>query len=94
MHGRELSGGELARLVDEFVNGSSDADFQNFAEHMVSRVHRTLQQKTMGLFMRTIEAWAALPENYFDGRNEATVRLSRKIITATGDKYDRYLPLI
>ena len=44
--------------------------------------------------VKSLEAWAELPEGQYDGRNEATVKLARKIIAATGDKYDRFLPLI
>jgi hypothetical protein len=94
VHGRNLSPEQLARIVDEFVNGADDREFNAFAEYLTQRVHRTLQQKVMGLFVRCIERWAGLDSDQFDLRNQATVELCKKIVQATGDKYDRYLPLI
>lgn len=46
----------------------------------------------MSLFLVTIEKWAATPS--FDPRNEATVKICKKIVEATGDKYDRTLPYV
>jgi hypothetical protein len=45
----------------------------------------------MGLFVACIEAWAVAPS---DGRNEATVKLCKRIVDSTGDKYDRHLPYV
>lgn len=92
IHGRDLTGAELAQLVDEFVNSGKKEEVEAFADHIVNRTHRTLQQRIMGLFVATIEKWAAVPS--FDARNEATVKLCKKIVEATGDKYDRMLPYI
>jgi len=48
-----------------------------------------------GLILAVIEGWAeACDQNQFDARNEATVKLMKKIVVATGDKYDRALPFI
>lgn len=91
-HGRDLTGYELAQIVDEFCNSAGDKHYADFAEQVIARTHRTLQQKIMGLMVRTIEAWADTP--HYDARNEATVELARKIVKATGDKYDRSLPFI
>ncbi len=93
-HGRDLSGAELAMMVDEFVNCHDKEEMANFVAQVTTRTHRTLQQKIMGLFVKTIEAWAETKENWYDQRNEATIKLARKMIAATGDKYDRCLPLI
>lgn len=92
-HGRNLTGAEMAQMLDEFVNCAGDGDLAEFAETVVCRTHRTLQQRIMALFMRTIERWGGDNVGH-DARNEATVKLARKIVAATGDKYDRYLPLI
>jgi hypothetical protein len=92
-HGRDLTGAEMAQMLDEFANKSYDEDVAEFVEQITCRTHRTLQQKIMGLFMRTIEAWAG-DKGGHDARNEATVALAKKIVAATGDKYDRFLPLI
>ncbi len=97
VHGRDLSGTELAELVDEFVNKANESDMKEFAEQLTTRTHRTLQQKAMRLFLVAIEAWADIFEKgsgWYDPRNEATVKLAAKIVKATGDKYDRFLPLI
>ena len=92
-HGRDLTGAEMAQMLDEFVNGGGTEQTAAFVEQVTGRTHRTLQQKIMGLFVATIEAWA---EDKFghDLRNEATVKLAKKIVAATGDKYDRFLPLV
>lgn len=94
-HGRDLTGTEMARMLDEFANGATPGDFTAFAEQVTVGVHRTIQQKIMGLFVKTIEKWAADKRSgSFDLRNEATVRLADKFVQATGDEYERYLPLI
>lgn len=92
-HGRDLTGAEMCQMLDEFCNsiGGTD-DVKDFVEQLTHRTHRTLQQRIMALFVAAIEAWAA--EEHFDARNEATVQLAKKIVAATGDKYDRHLPLI
>lgn len=90
-HGRDLTGEEMAQMIDEFCNASGQDKYAGFVETVVFRTHRTLQQKIMGLFVKTIEAWAEAPH---DLRNEATVNLAKKIVAATGDKYDRHLPYV
>lgn len=92
-HGRDLTGNEMAQMLDEFVNGMDEPEISSFVEQLTKRTHRTLQQRAMLLFVRTIEAWAA-DKGGHDPRNEATVKLCQKIVEATGDKYDRFLPLI
>ena len=93
-HGRTLSPEQMARLLDEFVNGHGEREWKEVAKEITTRVHRTLQQRIMGLFIATIESWAAKTPDQYDLRNEATVKLAKKIIDATGDKYDRHLPCI
>ncbi len=93
-HGRDLSGTDMAMMLDEFANKADDSDVQEFVEQLISRTHRTLQQQIMNLFIASIEKWASLGTDQYDLRNEATVKLCKKIIAATGDKYDRHLPLI
>lgn len=90
-----MTGAELARAFADFVNGSSKKEVSAFVEELTSRTHRTLQQGSMGVMLRCIEAWAeAWAQNRFDLRNEATVKLAQRIVAATGDQYDRTLPLI
>jgi hypothetical protein len=83
----------MARMLEEFANGCGTEDVNEFVEQLTARTHRTLQQKVMGIFVAAIESWAK-DENGHDGRNAATVTLAKKFVAATGDKYDRYLPLI
>lgn len=90
-HGRDLTGEEMATMLDEFCNSSGQDKFEEFAQTIVFRTHRTLQQKIMGAFVKCIEKWSEAPH---DARNEATVSLCKKIVAATGDKYDRHLPYI
>jgi hypothetical protein len=94
IHGRDLSPEEMAQLVAEFVNGANEGDIENFALYLTERVHRTNQQGVMGLFVRCIEKWARLSSGEFDLRNQATVDLCKKMIEATGDIYDRFLPRV
>jgi hypothetical protein len=95
-HGRDLTGEEMAQMLDEFCNGLDRREVPKFVEQVTLRTHRTLQQKIMGLIVPLLEAWAeqAKSPGRFDARNEATVKLAKKMIDATGDKYDRALPLI
>ena len=93
-NGRELTGAEMAQMLDEFCNAySREKEIADFVQQVTCRTHRTLQQRIMALFVKTIEAWAS-DEGGHDDRNAATVKLAQKIITATGDKYDRSLPFI
>jgi len=46
------------------------------------RDHRTLQQATFGLFLRTIEEWSK--QEHFDLRNEYTVQKSKEIMKLLG----------
>ncbi len=92
-HGRDLTGAEMAEMLDEFCNSSGSDKVAAFVEQVTCRTHRTLQQKIMGVFVACIEAWAK-DENGHDARNEATVKLCKKMVAATGDKYDRLLPCI
>lgn len=95
-HGRDLDGQEMGQILDEFVNGAPDEAKRAFVEQITKRTHRTLQQGIMGLIIKLMEAWAEDAKNpdRYDPRNEATVKLAQKFIEVTGDKYDRYLPLI
>lgn len=92
-HGRDLSASEMVEMLDEWVNANNYPEqIAAFALHMTTRVHRTLQQGCMRLFIACIEAWAT--QENFDARNEATIKMAKLIVEATGDKYDRQLPTI
>jgi hypothetical protein len=59
----------------------------------LAREHRTLQQKVTGVAVGWLVHLAELPEDRYDLRNEASVKLARKLLDGT-DKYDRGLPTI
>lgn len=90
--GRDLNGKEMCQMLEEFCNSMYKEEMKAFTEQLVSRTHRTLQQRIMSLFIACIEHWSNQTD--FDMRNEATIKLAKKIIENTGDKYDRALPLI
>ena len=89
--GSELTGTEMAQMLDEWCNANRQS--KDFVEQVTMRTHRTLQQKMMGLFVSVIEAWSE-DRGGHDARNQATVELAKKMIQGTGDKYDRALPFI
>lgn len=89
----KMTPAEMADALADFVNGADKEDMNAFAQRMVNGVHRTLQQRVMTLFLKTIEEWGNLSPARYDLRNEATVKLCQRIINLF-DKYDRSLPLI
>lgn len=92
-HGRDLTGQEMGEMLDEFCNGGRKEEIAALVDHVTRRAHRTLQQRIMGVFVACMEAWAE-GKGGSDPRNEATVALCKKMIAATGDRYDRHLPYI
>ena len=83
---------DTVEFVSSFVNGMSRADVPEFVNEM-AREHRTLQQGFTGLCLAWLEHLANLPENHYDGRNEASVKIAKQIQAAVPDiKYG--LPLI
>lgn len=88
------TGADMARELTDWVNKHDLDDFKDFAKWLTTREHRTLQQSCMSLFVQCIQHWAELPADGFDARNAATVKLCKQMVDATGDKYDRHLPMI
>jgi hypothetical protein len=84
------TGKEMAREFSDWVNGADHDDYKEFAEELVTRTHRTLQQNSMKVFVACIRKWAGLEANWYDLRNEATVKLSKRIVELD----NLYLPLI
>jgi len=82
---------EIVRKLSNFVNTMS-----RNPEHFVNAVmreHRTLQQSMFGVFMACVSQWAVLSdEGQYDLRNEATVKMSKKIMSALDGEC--YVPLI
>lgn len=77
---------KLSRMVNCF---DDSAVAKAFAENML-RQHPTLQQSMMRVIVETIKAWSET--KWFDLRNEATVKLSQKIVEEVGE--DFFLPFI
>ena len=96
LHGRDLTGRQIAELLEEFVNAHSrDSEADEFVAYITDNMHRTLQQSFMKVILNLLERWkVASLTGRFDLRNEATVKLAQKMLDATGDRYDRPLPLI
>ena len=91
MNEREERAREAARNLANAVN-EMGFDMDVFADELL-RQHRTLQQTAFGTFLASVKAWAGLPANRFDARNEFTVEHSRKIVEALG-QYNLKPPFI
>lgn len=84
---------QLARDLTKFLNVMNDDSRFELLVSALGREHRTLQQKVTRLAVNWLESLAELPENRVDPRNEASVKLAKKLLDGT-DKYDRCLPSI
>lgn len=83
-------GYQMAQELTDFLNNFSPDD-KGFVNGLM-REHRTLQQNTFRLMVKTMEAWAAQYDNkMYDDRNEATCRLSKKITELLKDEYVPYI---
>lgn len=77
-----------AEVIDTMINDFG-FDEKIIAEKMANN-HPTLQQNFMRLCMRFIENMAG--KEYYDGRNEASVKTAKQIIEALGGT--AYLPTV
>lgn len=84
---------QLARDLTKFLNVMNDDHRFELLVSALGREHRALQQKVTRLAVNWLESLAELPENRCDMRNEASVKLAKKLLDGT-DKYDRCLPSI
>lgn len=85
--------GNVVNALDRIANVGRKEHYRKAVEGICYRTHRTLQQGIMRLFLETIREWAeAYDTGQYDARNEATVKLSRKIVDAI--EGDDYLPFI
>ncbi len=80
---------EVTKSFANVVNRGATA--QMFILYM-SQEHRTLQQKITSIMLSWFAYLASLNENQYDIRNEASVRIARKIMVATNGVTN--LPLI
>ena len=68
--------------------------FKEFAENIVYRTHRTLQQSMFAVFMECIKLWGVMyAEGNYDLRNEETCKKAHDIMKLFGEDAT-YLPLI
>ena len=72
----ESKGYKTARELEDFINGGS-SEQDNFVEGFL-RMHNTLQQSTMRLMFKCIEAMAAV--EYVDGRNQASKKTAQMVL--------------
>jgi hypothetical protein len=72
----ETRGYKAARELEDFVNGNS-SEQDNFVEGFL-RMHNTLQQSTMRLMFKCVEAMAAV--EYVDGRNQASKLTAQRVL--------------
>lgn len=83
---------QLVYDLSDAVNGSR-IDGETFADRITTREHRTLQQLIFGMIWRCIVKWAEHDKNgWYDARNEATVKLCRRIVDAVGE--EQHFPYI
>ena len=81
---------ELAKSLTHFFNTfGTEERFKLLSKNLMNE-HRTLQQTTMKFFIHQMKEWAET--EFYDGRNEATVKLCKKIVEEMKD--DLYLPLV
>lgn len=87
---RQREGKEVARQIADYLNGHN-------AKEVVlgmAQEHRTLQQAFTGLCVQWLEHCAALRDGQFDGRNQASVELARKLAQTEVWQEAKYLPYI
>ena len=72
-----MSGKELARAMESFINGSNTAEIEDFASEF-TRMHNTLEQMAVGMLFKTLERVSQ--HKYTDGRNEACVKASKMML--------------
>ena len=88
--GLEMKAEELARDITKFFNSFDDENrFKLLSDNLLNE-HRTLQQTTMKFMIHMMKEWAK--SERYDGRNEATVKLCKKITEEFKD--DLYLPMV
>lgn len=84
---------EFAEVASNAVNPMGFSP-ERFAEAM-GRQHRTLQQNFTKICLAWIMHLASRRENQYDLRNEASVKVAKKILAGEiKDQYDLHLPLI
>lgn len=87
------SGKEMADMLTDFVNNFNTEPQKEFAETIVYRTHRTLQQSVFGSFLMCIQLWAKMyDEGNYDLRNEETCKQAKQIMNLFDGQ--PYVPMI
>ncbi len=91
----ELKGREIGKDLMRLVNRASLEDINEVVSEITGD-HRTLQQSAMReLVMPILRQWAKdFDENYFDLRNEQTVKMAKVMVTAWEKEEMRGFPLV
>lgn len=84
-------GRAIADKIGDYINSSLQS-VKWFVQGM-NRQHRTLQQGFTGLCIAWLEHLAQLKDGEFDGRNQASVELARKLVKTKAWR-EKYLPYI
>ncbi len=88
------TGKEMASMFEDFVNTFDNKSKKEFAENIVYRTHRTLQQSMFAVFMECIKLWGVMyDQGNYDLRNEETCKKAHDIMKLFGEDAT-YLPLI
>ena len=88
---RETEGYQAAGQLADYINRTMQSP-GDFVKGM-HRQHRTLQQGFTGLCVEWMEHLARLKDGEYDGRNDASVQLAKRLVKSKAWK-DRYLPYI
>ena len=82
----------VIKALSNYVNsmGHAPKDFVT----LFSREHRTLQQSFTGVCLAWLVHLSQLKEGWYDGRNEASVQIAKKLLKDIDIKYDLNLPFI
>ena len=72
-----MNGKELARAMEDFVNGADHTEIEDFANEF-TKMHNTLEQKAVGMLIKTLVKVSE--HNYTDGRNEACVKAAKLML--------------
>ena len=85
---------ETVDKLGRFVNVMGDSERVNLLIEAMANDHRTLQQGFTRLALAWLVHLAGLKEGHYDLRNEASVKLAKKLLEGVDVKFDLFLPLI
>lgn len=90
----ETTAKQAVDTMTQFVNPMSNSEAINKFIELMSRDHRTLQQSFTKLCVHWLHHLSKLEEGDYDLRNEASVKLAKKLMSSVRDNYDLVLPTI